>query len=93
MKKIVKKGLLGKIKPYTFTLFAKKYGEEKLLDCLERNEKNGVLYHRAGVNGDYDDFGVSRTYGYKRNHLGHDMMGQVGTPICIINRIHLKRDA
>src|SRR5699024_3500928 len=30
---------------------------------------------------DYDDFGVSRTYGYKRNHLGHDMMGQTGTPI------------
>lgn len=51
-----KKGLLGKIKPYTFTLFAKKYGEEKLLDCLERNEKNGVVYHRDGINGDYDDF-------------------------------------
>lgn len=31
--------------------------------------------------GDYDDFGVSRSYGYKRNHLGHDMMGQVGTPV------------
>lgn len=30
---------------------------------------------------DYDDFGVSRSYGYQRNHLGHDMMGQVGTPI------------
>lgn len=30
---------------------------------------------------DYDDFGVSRSYGYKRQHLGHDMMGQVGTPI------------
>ena len=28
-----KKGLLSKIKPYTFNLFAKKYGEEKLLDC------------------------------------------------------------
>ena len=51
-----KKGLLGKIKPYAFTLFAKKYGEEKLLDCLERNEKNGVVYHRNGINGDYDDF-------------------------------------
>ena len=51
-----KQGLLGKIKPYTFTLFAKKYGEEKLLDCLERNEKNGVVYHRDGINGDYDDF-------------------------------------
>ena len=36
--------------------FAKKYGEEKLLDCLERNEKNGVVYHREGINGDYDDF-------------------------------------
>ena len=51
-----RKGLLGKIKPYAFTLFAKKYGEEKLLDCLERNEKNGVVYHREGINGDYDDF-------------------------------------
>ncbi len=30
---------------------------------------------------DYDDFGSSRSYGYKRQHLGHDMMGQVGTPI------------
>ena len=30
---------------------------------------------------DYDDFGVSRSYGYQRNHLGHDMMGQTGTPI------------
>lgn len=33
---------------------------------------------------DYDDFGVSRTYGYKRNHLGHDMMGQVGTPVVAV---------
>lgn len=29
----------------------------------------------------YDDFGASRSYGYKRKHLGHDMMGSVGTPI------------
>lgn len=33
---------------------------------------------------DYDDFGVSRSYGYKRRHLGHDMMGQVGTPIIAV---------
>lgn len=33
---------------------------------------------------DYDDFGVSRSYGYRRNHLGHDMMGQVGTPIIAV---------
>ncbi len=29
----------------------------------------------------YDDFGVGRSYGYQRRHLGHDMMGLVGTPI------------
>lgn len=51
-----KKGLLQKIKPSAFTLFAKKYGEEYLLDCLERNEANGVVYHREGFNGDYDTF-------------------------------------
>lgn len=33
---------------------------------------------------DYDDFGSSRSYGYKRQHLGHDMMGQIGTPIAAI---------
>lgn len=33
---------------------------------------------------DYDDFGVSRSYGYKRAHLGHDMMGQTGTPIIAV---------
>ena len=33
---------------------------------------------------DYDDFGVSRSYGYKRRHLGHDMMGQTGTPIIAV---------
>lgn len=53
---VCKKGLLQKIKPYAFTLFAQQYGEEMLLDCLERNEKNGVVYHREGINGDYDDF-------------------------------------
>ena len=37
-----RKGLLGKIKPYAFTLFMKRYGEEYLLDCLERNEANGI---------------------------------------------------
>lgn len=34
---------------------------------------------------DYDDFGTSRSYGFKRQHLGHDMMGQVGTPVIIKN--------
>ena len=33
---------------------------------------------------DYDDFGASRSYGFKRTHLGHDMMGQVGTPVVAV---------
>lgn len=32
----------------------------------------------------YDDFGASRSYGYSRPHLGHDMMGQIGTPVICI---------
>ncbi len=44
-----KKGLLAKLKPYGFTIFAKRYGLETLLDCLERNEKNGVEIGRAHV--------------------------------------------
>ena len=51
-----RKGLLSKIKPYGFTLFIQRYGLETLLDCLERGEKQGVVYHRQGINGDYDDF-------------------------------------
>lgn len=33
---------------------------------------------------DYDDFGAGRSYGYKRKHLGHDMMGQTGTPVIAV---------
>lgn len=32
----------------------------------------------------YDDFGAQRTYGYKRRHLGHDLMAATGTPVVAI---------
>lgn len=32
----------------------------------------------------YDDFGASRSYGYKRHHLGHDIMGSIGTPVIAV---------
>ena len=51
-----RKGLLAKIKPYGFTVFAKRYGLEFLIDCLDKNEERGVVYHRQGIVGDYDDF-------------------------------------
>ncbi len=32
----------------------------------------------------FDDFGASRSYGYKRPHLGHDMMSAIGTPVIAV---------
>ncbi len=34
--------------------------------------------------GHYDDFGTARTYGYKRLHLGNDLLGSIGTPIIAV---------
>ncbi len=54
-------------------VWVKKYGLKAFLPIAKNFPYN-----------DYDDFGVSRTYGYKRRHLGHDMMGQVGTPVIAV---------
>ena len=32
----------------------------------------------------YDDFGNSRSYGYRRKHLGNDLLGSVGTPVIAV---------
>ncbi len=32
----------------------------------------------------YDDFAAARSYGYKRLHTGHDLMGSIGTPVIAI---------
>lgn len=51
------KGLFAeKIKPRAFAEYARRYGLEALLDRLEINEKNGIVYHREGIMGDYDEF-------------------------------------
>ena len=52
-----RKVLLAKSKPRGFSQFIRRYGMQSLLDCLERNEQAGVVYHRTGVVGDYDGFG------------------------------------
>ena len=31
-----------------------------------------------------DDFGNSRSFGFRRKHLGHDMMGGLGTPVVAV---------
>ncbi len=48
--------MMARIRPLAFTQFARRYGEKELLDCLERNEKAGIVYHRDGLCGDYDAF-------------------------------------
>ena len=44
------------LKTRAFAEFIRRYGLEELLDCLERNERAGVVYHREGFMGDYDAF-------------------------------------
>lgn len=64
----------------------------------EIEDENGAMQEKYGLKAfspiakgfeysDYDDFGVSRSFGYKREHLGHDMMGLVGTPTRMKSRI------
>ena len=51
------KGLFkDKIKARAFTEFIRRYSKEELLDSLERNEKQGIVYHKEGIMGDYDYF-------------------------------------
>ena len=45
-----------KIKARAFAEYARRFGLEKLLDCLECNEQAGIVYHREGIMGDYDEF-------------------------------------
>lgn len=50
-------GMLDKMRIRAFAAFIKENGEDVIMDCLERNEKNGVVYHHEGkLTGDYDVF-------------------------------------
>ena len=54
--------------PNAVTEFVRRYGVEELLDCLERNEQAGIVYHREGIMGDYDDFDdLEELIGFIRN--------------------------
>lgn len=53
--------------------FERKYGVKAFLPIA----KNYSFSH-------YDDFGNSRSYGFKRTHLGNDLMGSIGTPIVAV---------
>ncbi|MDD5935409.1 MAG: M23 family metallopeptidase [Clostridiales bacterium] len=64
-------------------------------DKTENAEPKKIWEKRYGLKGfnplardyyynDFDDFGVSRSYGYRRQHLGHDMMGSIGSPVIAV---------
>lgn len=47
--------MFEKLRVRTFAKFIAEHGEDMFIQCLERNEKNGVVYHYAGqIIGDYD---------------------------------------
>ena len=50
-------GMHEKIRILAFAEFIKQHGEEKVMECLERNEKNGIVYHYPEqLVGDYDKY-------------------------------------
>ena len=62
---------------------------------VEGSDGNKVMEDRYGLKAflpiaknysfsHYDDFGNSRSYGFKRTHLGNDLMGSIGTPIIAV---------
>ncbi len=54
-------------------IYKEKYGIKAFLPIA----KNYGFSH-------YNDFGNARSYGYKRVHLGNDLMGSIGTPIIAV---------
>lgn len=53
--------------------YTKKYGLKAFLPIA----KNYSFSH-------YKDFGSSRSYGYRRVHLGNDLLGSIGTPVIAV---------
>lgn len=72
------------VEAYT-AIFAEFIGEYKTAAGeVKYGCKNYHPFARGYWYSHYDDFGASRSFGFKRKHLGHDIMGSVGTPIIAI---------
>lgn len=71
-------GFLGKYKEETQNEAGEKVWEDHYgLTAFSPVAKTFPFSH-------FDDFGASRNYGYKRNHLGHDLMAATGTPVIAV---------
>ncbi len=66
-------GLVGEYEAETETGWERKYGLKGFSPIAKTFPYS-----------DYDDFGAGRSYGYRRKHLGHDMMAAVGVPVIAV---------
>ncbi len=71
-------GMLGEYRTVTFENGKEVMGEKQYGVCAAAPIAKGYSVT------EYNDFGTARSYGYRRRHLGHDMLGSVGTPICAV---------
>lgn len=71
-------GMLGEYRTVTFKNGKEVVGEKQYGVCAAAPIAKGYSVT------EYNDFGTARSYGYRRRHLGHDMLGSVGTPICAV---------
>jgi len=69
----VLEGLLGSYEIFSKGQWIPSYGLKAFSPIAE-----GFGYSHA------DDFGAGRTFGFKRKHLGNDLMGALGTPIVAV---------
>lgn len=91
-KELTQEELPDKYKYYSYYYEAYSAVLGGLIGEYEIEDEEGTMQKKYGLKAfspiakgfayqDYDDFGVSRSFGYKRQHLGHDMMGLIGAPI------------
>lgn len=66
-------GLLGNFAIYKDRQWAAQYGLKAFCPIAQ-----GYYYSH------YDDFGASRSFGFRRKHLGNDLLGSPGTPIVAV---------
>lgn len=83
------------LKTYAYYFEAYSAALGGLVGAYELETENDVWESRYGLRAyspiakgyaydHYDDFGTGRSYGYRRKHLGHDLMALTGTPVVAV---------
>lgn len=74
--------------PYYFEAYSAVLGGMVGTYKVNGEEKYGLMgfspIAKSYPYNDYDDFGTKRTYGFTRQHLGHDLIAATGTPVIAV---------